>query len=95
MQTPKENPEGYEAGSCLEHAEKLQGKLFLLHGLVDDNVHPSNTWQLVAKLQAAGKRFDLMVYPNNAHGFRYNELKWEYLVRHLQPEVKQLQTDNN
>jgi dipeptidyl-peptidase-4 len=86
MRTPQENPEGYKAGSCIEHASKLKGHLFLLHGLVDDNVHPSNTWQLVDALQQAGKRFDLMVYPNNAHGFGYEELKWEYLIRHLKPE---------
>ncbi len=85
MRTPQENPDGYAAGSCIQHADKLTGKLFLLHGLVDDNVHPSNTWQLVEALQKAGKRFDLMVYPNSAHGFPYNELKWEYLIRHLQP----------
>ncbi|MCP4890742.1 MAG: prolyl oligopeptidase family serine peptidase, partial [Planctomycetaceae bacterium] len=53
---------------------------------VDDNVHPSNTWQLVKALQDAGKRFDLMVYPNSAHGFRYGSLKWDYFVRHLKPE---------
>lgn len=95
MRTPQKNQGGYDAGSCLTHAESLKGKLFILHGLVDDNVHPSNTWQLVDKLQKAGKRFDLMVYPNNAHGFRYNELKWEYFVRHLSPEVRQLQSDDN
>ena len=90
MRTPKKNPEGYKAGSCIELADKLEGKLFLLHGLVDDNVHPTNTWQLADALQKAGKRFDLMVYPNSAHGFRYNELRWEYFVRHLQPEASQL-----
>ncbi len=87
MRTPSENREGYAAGSCLQHADKLIGKLFILHGLVDDNVHPSNTWQLVDALQKAGKRFDMMVYPNSAHGFGYNELKWEYFIRHLKPEV--------
>ncbi len=87
MRTPQENGDGYKAGSCMEHASKLKGKLFLLHGLVDDNVHPSNTWQLVEALQAAGKRFDLMVYPNNQHGFSYEQLKWEYFIRHLKPEM--------
>ena len=97
MRTPQENPDGYRLGSCMEYVDRLQGKLFILHGLVDDNVHPSNTWQLVDALQKAGKRFDLMVYPNSAHGFRYNELKWEYFVRHLQPQapVTQLQSSNN
>ena len=86
MRTPAENKEGYERGSCMAYADQLQGKLFILHGLVDDNVHPSNTWQLVKALQDGGKRFDLMVYPNSAHGFRYGSLKWDYFVRHLKPE---------
>ena len=86
MRTPAENKAGYERGSCMAYADQLQGKLFILHGLVDDNVHPSNTWQLVKALQDAGKRFDLMVYPNSAHGFRYGSLKWDYFVRHLKPE---------
>ena len=52
MRTPEKNKAGYEDGSCLkkEHINNLNGKLFILHGLVDDNVHPSNTWQLVDKL---------------------------------------------
>ncbi len=87
MRTPKENKEGYTQGSCLKYAKQLKGKLFILHGLVDDNVHPSNTWQLVDALQKAGKRFDMMIYPNNAHGFSYSPLKWEYFVRHLKPQV--------
>ena len=97
MCTPQENPEGYEGGSCIKFADQLKGKLFILHGLVDDNVHLSNTWQLVDALHKANKRFDLMVYPNNAHGFRYNALKWDYFVRHLQPYVseKQVQCDDN
>ena len=95
MRTPEKKQAGYDAGSCLTHAESLRGKLFILHGLVDDNVHPSNTWQLVDKLHKAGKRFDMMVYPNSAHGFRYNELKWDYFIRHLSPEVTQLQSDDN
>lgn len=90
MRTPQENKEGYDFGSCLEYAENLKGKLFILHGLVDDNVHPSNTWQLVNKLHAENKRFDLMVYPNNAHGFSYTPLRLDYFIRHLQPVPESL-----
>jgi len=94
MRTPEKNKGGYDAGSCMTHAENLQGKLFILHGLVDDNVHPSNTWQLVDKLQKIGKRFDMMVYPNSAHGFRYNALKWSYFIDHLRPEATPVQLDD-
>ena len=95
MRTPQENKKGSELGSCMKYADQLEGKLFILHGLVDDNVHPSNTWQLAQALQQADKRFDLMIYPNSAHGFRYNALKWDYLVRHLQPNAGLPKVESN
>ena len=45
----------------------MSGKLLLIHGSIDDNVHLNNTMQLVQKLQLAGKQFELMVYPDNRH----------------------------
>lgn len=85
MRTPQENPEGYRMGSCVELAKNLQGKLFLIHGLIDDNVHPSNTWELVKKLHDENKRFDLMIYPEFKHGISstYPALRIEYFYRHL------------
>ncbi len=86
MKTPQENPDGYRIGSCLEYIDNLQGKLLLMHGLVDDNVHPSNVWQLADRLQVAGKRFDMMIYPNSAHGGFTNSqaLRMDYFIRHLE-----------
>ncbi len=88
MRTPKENPDGYRAGSCLTHAKNLKGKLLLLHGLIDDNVHPANTWQLADTLQRAGKQFDMMIYPRSKHGLisHSSSLRWLYLHRHLRPQ---------
>ncbi|MBM4093988.1 MAG: S9 family peptidase [Planctomycetes bacterium] len=88
MRTPRENPDGYRDGSCLTHAKNLRGQLLLLHGLADDNVHPSNTWQLAHALQQAGLRFDMMIYPLSKHGLGQGSstLRWEYLHRHLRPE---------
>jgi dipeptidyl-peptidase-4 len=85
MRTPQENPEGYTAGACMQFASQLKGKLFLVHGLVDDNVHPANTWQLGKALHAANKRFDQMIYPEFDHGIgsTYGMLRWEYLLEHL------------
>ena len=87
MQTPKENKSGYRDGSCLKYVKNLKGKLLLVHGLIDDNVHPSNTWQLVQALHDANKRFDLQVFPNNTHRIKdpYNAIRWEYFHKHLQP----------
>ena len=93
MRLPAENEEGYDLGSCVKLASQLKGKLLLVHGLIDDNVHPSNTWQLVNAFHQSDKRFDLMIYPQYAHGIgigtgrSYEALRWEYFVRHLKPEL--------
>lgn len=86
MRTPLENPDGYRIGSCMQYAKNLKGKLLMVHGLIDDNVHPSNTWQLVEALHAADRRFDMQIYPKFKHGIgsTYMKIRWEYLCRHLQ-----------
>jgi dipeptidyl-peptidase-4 len=68
MRTPEANPDGYEQGSCLTYAHQLSGRLLLLHGMMDDNVHPTNAWQLVDKLHELGRSFEMMFFPNNGHG---------------------------
>lgn len=68
MDTPNANPEGYKSSSVINSAKDLHGRLMLIHGEIDDNVHMANTMQLVHALQKANKKFDLMVYPNNRHG---------------------------
>lgn len=68
MGTPQNNPEGYKKSSVLTAAKDLSGKLLLVHGAIDDNVHLQNTMQLVYELQKAGKQFDLMIYPTARHG---------------------------
>lgn len=68
MGLPTENASGYDSTSPLKAADKIHGRVLLLHGEVDDNVHLSNTLQIAAALQNAGKRFDLMIYPGSAHG---------------------------
>jgi len=68
MGLPAENAAGYDSTSPLKAADKIHGRVLLLHGEVDDNVHLSNTLQIAAALQNAGKRFDLMIYPGSAHG---------------------------
>lgn len=68
MLTPRNNPAGYKAGSPLAAAANLSGKILLLHGTMDDNVHLSNTIQLAYEFQKAGHQFDLMLYPKSRHG---------------------------
>lgn len=63
-----ENVEAYERTSAINGAENVTGRLLLIHGTHDDNVHPQNTTKMVDALIKAGKQFDLMLYPNKTHG---------------------------
>jgi len=85
MRTPQDNPDGYRDSSCLTYAHQLQGKLLLLHGMVDDNVHPTNLWQLADALQRENRRFDMMLFPDSGHGLRGREsmYRWTYFYQHL------------
>ena len=66
------NEEGYKASSMTEQAGNLRGRMMLVHSLMDDNVHPQNTFQLVRALIDQGKEFDLKIYPPGAHGVAYD-----------------------
>jgi dipeptidyl-peptidase-4 len=65
---PQENEAGYDQNSPINHTNKMDGNLLLVHGSADDNVHYQNTMDYVSKLVAANKQFEMMVYPNKDHG---------------------------
>ncbi|WP_116365952.1 S9 family peptidase [Parahaliea mediterranea] len=67
MGTPQDNPEGYAAVNLMNYADRLQGKLLLMHGTGDENVKFAFTLQFVDALIAADKQFDMVVYPNQRH----------------------------
>jgi dipeptidyl-peptidase-4 len=67
MGLPANNAEGYRIGSPINFAEGLKGKLLIVHGSGDDNVHYQGTERLVNRLVELGKPFDLMVYANRTH----------------------------
>lgn len=67
MRTPAHNPEGYAATSPLAAAKDLHGKLLLLLGAIDDNVHPQNSTLFAQELQKAGIPFRMMLYPKGRH----------------------------
>jgi dipeptidyl-peptidase-4 len=67
MGLPDRNADGYRLGSPINFAEGLAGKLLLMHGSGDDNVHHQGTERLVNRLIALGKPFDAMIYPNRTH----------------------------
>ncbi len=78
----------YEAQANQNYAKNLKGKLLLAHGMMDNNVPPSNTMLVVDALIKANKSFDLLVFPNSAHGFgAYSSYmmrrRWDYFVQNL------------
>ncbi len=89
MQTPKNNPDGYAKTSVIKAAKDLHGKLLLIHGTMDDNVHMQNTMQFVYELQKAGKQFDLMLYPKSRHGVGDPQLS-----KHMQELMTKYILDN-
>lgn len=80
--------EHYDRESNLQWADRLQGKLLLAHGELDENVHPMATLQLVDALVKANKDFDLLIMPDMGHYLNdspyYLRRQWDFFVRHLQ-----------
>ena len=92
MGVPEEDPEAYERTSSVVDAANYNGRMLIIHGSHDDNVHPQNTFQLIDALIKNQKQFDLMFYPNKTHGIRgSNEvihlwtMVFEFMERHLKP----------
>lgn len=68
MQTPQENPSGYDENSPITYVDNLKGDYLLVHGGADDNVHLQNTMRMVEALIQANKQFDWAIYPDKNHG---------------------------
>lgn len=90
MRRPQENAKGYDENSPINMAENLTGRLFLIHGTADDNVHFQNTMEYVDQLVQAGKQFDMFVYPNRNHNItggntrmHLYQMMSDYLKRNL------------
>lgn len=79
----------YSLQANQNYAPNLKGKLLLAHGGMDDNVPPYNTYLVVEALVKANKDFDLIIFPNERHGFRGQSglymmrRRWDYFIRHL------------
>jgi dipeptidyl-peptidase-4 len=92
MGLPKENAEGYARTSLPPHAGDLKGNLMIAHNIEDDNVLFQNTVQMIAALEAAGKRFELALYPQKTHGVTGQDARQlestmlDFFERALKPE---------
>ena len=88
LQTKQDGSSNYDDQANASHASKLQGKLFLIHGMMDDNVPPSNTLLVVDALVKANKDFDLLLLPHARHGYGMDgyyvmRRRWDFFVEHL------------
>ena len=88
LKTNADGTTSYDKQANATFAKNLKGKLMLAHGLMDDNVPASNTWLVVDALNRANKSYDLVVFPNAAHGYGFYSpymmrRRWDYFVQHL------------
>ncbi|MEU8773610.1 DPP IV N-terminal domain-containing protein [Streptomyces sp. NPDC048606] len=86
-----DNPEAWARTSSVDLADRLEGRLLLIHGEMDDQVHPEQTLRLADRLIAAGKDFELFIVPGAEHTFidhlAYVRIRcWDFLVRELMGE---------
>jgi dipeptidyl-peptidase-4 len=85
MWIPQENQAGYEAASAMTYAKDLKGRLLIYYGTADNNVHPSNSLQLIKALQDAGKSFDVQVGPDRGHSPVNQDRMMEFFIDALKP----------
>ena len=90
MGTPQENPSGYDDNSPTNFAHLLKGKLYIIHGTADDNVHFQNAMEFSEALIQHKKQFDFMAYPDKNHGIyggntrqHLYELMTNYILKNL------------
>ena len=96
MGLPQDNAAGYRSGSPIHFAEALAGRLLLVHGSGDDNVHFQGTERLINRLIELGKPFDFLDYPNRTHAISEGEgtslhlhrMLARFLIEHVPPGGK-------
>ncbi|MDD3078000.1 MAG: S9 family peptidase [Paludibacter sp.] len=89
MRRPQENFDGYNKTSAIGMADKLNGKLLIIHGTADDNVHFQNTMLYVSRLIELNKQFDMQVYPDKNHSLLGKQTR-----RHLYTKMSEYLFNN-
>jgi dipeptidyl-peptidase-4 len=82
MDLPANNPDGYRQASALTHVQHLAGRLLVVHGMLDENVHFRHTARLIAALESADRQFDLLAFPDERHMPRATQT-----LRYLETQV--------
>jgi dipeptidyl-peptidase-4 len=87
LDTPQLNPEGYKNSRVMNYVHNLVGKpnkkLLIMHGLMDDNVHPTNAFKLIEELDHWGIPYESRFFPKGTHGFPGNSTKWAFFKKHF------------
>jgi dipeptidyl-peptidase-4 len=83
MWIPDENKDGYDAGRVMTYAKDLKGRLLVYYGTADNNVHPSNSLQLIQALQQAGRSFEVQVGPDQGHSNVNSQRMMEFFIENL------------
>lgn len=83
MNTIENNPEGYEGANLMKYAKDFQGEMMIYFGTADNNVHPSNSLQLIQALQRAGKSIEVQVGPDRGHTALNADRMMEFFIDRL------------
>lgn len=83
MNLLEDNKAGYENSSLMKYAKDLKGELMIFFGTSDNNVHPSNSLQLIEALQKAGKSFEVQIGPDKGHVALNRARMMEFFIKHL------------
>ncbi|KAA3639377.1 MAG: S9 family peptidase [Bacteroidetes bacterium] len=83
MNLIENNKAGYEAANLMNYAKDLQGRLMIFFGTSDNNVHPSNSLQLIQALQEAGKSFEVQIGPDKGHTRLNVDRMMEFFIENL------------
>ena len=87
MSTPQLNQAGYDTGRAMTYVDDFKGHLLITHGMIDDNVHPNNAFQLIEAMDQAGKPYESRFWPNVGHGVGRggSDTIWGFFERVLKP----------
>jgi len=88
MGNPKIDAKAYAASNAMGDATKIADPMLLMHGMADDNVVFENSTALAAKLQAAGRPFDMMFYPGKTHAAGGSVHAWRTIMTFFDRNVK-------
>ncbi len=85
MGLPQENKEGYDNGAAMKYVANIKekGHLLIMHGMIDDNVHPNNAFQLINALDKEKIKYESRFFPNNDHGFDGSDTQWDFFHKYL------------